>query len=112
MLFTKARLKDVWLLDLDRRTDERGFFARVFCAEEFSERGLVTSFPQMNTLRRMIAGRSPVALPMMRGVNTVSWITCTTRNTPAVNSKEFIMLELCSTARRMAKSAAGTKPIA
>jgi len=49
MQFNKCRLDGVWLLELDRREDDRGFFARVFCAREFHDRGLVSSFPQMNT---------------------------------------------------------------
>lgn len=49
MLFTKARLADTWILDIEPRGDERGMFARVFCAEEFARHGLVTSYPQMNT---------------------------------------------------------------
>ncbi|MDX2233280.1 MAG: dTDP-4-dehydrorhamnose 3,5-epimerase [Hyphomonadaceae bacterium] len=49
MLFTKARLKDVWILDLERRADERGFFARVFCEQEFAAHGMVTHYAQMNT---------------------------------------------------------------
>ena len=49
MLFTRTCLQDAWLLDLDPRSDDRGYFARVFCAEEFAEHGLVSSFPQMNT---------------------------------------------------------------
>jgi dTDP-4-dehydrorhamnose 3,5-epimerase len=36
------------LIDLDKREDERGFFARFFCAEEFSEHCLETSFVQIN----------------------------------------------------------------
>jgi dTDP-4-dehydrorhamnose 3,5-epimerase len=49
MQFTRARLQDVWLIDLDRHPDERGHFARVFCAAEFNDHGLVNMFPQMNT---------------------------------------------------------------
>lgn len=49
MRFSKCRLEGAWLLDLDRREDDRGHFARVFCAREFADHGLVTAFPQMNT---------------------------------------------------------------
>ena len=49
MLFTKTRLQDAWLLDLDRKEDDRGFFARVFCAEEFAAHGMVADYAQMNT---------------------------------------------------------------
>jgi dTDP-4-dehydrorhamnose 3,5-epimerase len=49
MIFTKGRLDGVWLLDLEKRGDDRGFFARVFCAAEFAAHGMETTFPQMNT---------------------------------------------------------------
>jgi dTDP-4-dehydrorhamnose 3,5-epimerase len=38
--FEAAGLDGAWLLHLDRHEDERGFFARVWCAEEFRSRGL------------------------------------------------------------------------
>jgi dTDP-4-dehydrorhamnose 3,5-epimerase len=38
--FEPAGLDGAWLLHLDRHEDERGFFARVWCAEEFQSRGL------------------------------------------------------------------------
>jgi len=31
MIFTETNLKDAFIIDLDRKTDERGFFARAFC---------------------------------------------------------------------------------
>lgn len=49
MIFTKGRLDGVWQLDLEKRGDDRGFFARVFCAAEFQAHGMETVFPQMNT---------------------------------------------------------------
>ena len=40
MIFTELPLSGAYLIDMQRLTDERGFFARSYCAEEFSERGL------------------------------------------------------------------------
>ena len=37
------------LIDLERRGDDRGFFARTFCADEFAAQGLPTEFVQQNT---------------------------------------------------------------
>ncbi len=48
MIFTPAVLDGVWHVDLDPRTDPRGYFARAFCAEEFASHGLPTSFAQCN----------------------------------------------------------------
>ena len=49
MKFSQARLPGVWVIDLERRTDERGFFARTYCDEEFAAHGLNTRWPQANT---------------------------------------------------------------
>jgi len=40
MIFTETTLAGAFVIDLDRREDERGFFARTFCQREFSEHGL------------------------------------------------------------------------
>ena len=56
MKFSKTSLQDAVLIDLDKRQDERGFFARTFCAEEFARAGLVTSFPQANHSCNVRAG--------------------------------------------------------
>lgn len=48
MIFAQTSLEGVWLIDLERRVDERGFFARAYCADEFAEHGLPTGFPQCN----------------------------------------------------------------
>jgi dTDP-4-dehydrorhamnose 3,5-epimerase len=40
MIFTETKLKGAFIIDLDRKTDKRGFFARTFCQNEFRERGL------------------------------------------------------------------------
>jgi dTDP-4-dehydrorhamnose 3,5-epimerase len=46
MQFLSTALADAWLIELEPATDERGSFARTFCAREFSSHGLETSFPQ------------------------------------------------------------------
>ena len=48
MIFRKTPLKGAYLVDPGRRGDERGFFARVFCEQEFKERGLSSRFVQVN----------------------------------------------------------------
>lgn len=69
MIITPAPLKGAFLIDLEKRSDERGFFARLFCAEEFAKHGLDTRFVQANnsasvhkgTLRGMHYQLSPKA---------------------------------------------------
>lgn len=48
MIFTETPLKGAYVIGLEKRGDERGFFARVFCRREFEEHGLVTAFVQVN----------------------------------------------------------------
>ncbi len=40
MLFTETALKGAFLIDIERREDNRGFFARTFCGQEFVAQGL------------------------------------------------------------------------
>ena len=46
MRFEQAGLEGAWLIQLEPMRDERGFFARTFCVNEFLAHGLVTEFPQ------------------------------------------------------------------
>lgn len=48
MIFTACKLKNAYLIDLDRKVDERGFFARSYCRNEFAARGLHPDFVQCN----------------------------------------------------------------
>ena len=46
MRFSEAPIAGVWIIEPERSVNERGFFARTFCAREFVERGLETVFEQ------------------------------------------------------------------
>ena len=46
MRFTETALQGVFLIDLERHVDERGFFARLFCEREFEAHGLNASVAQ------------------------------------------------------------------
>jgi dTDP-4-dehydrorhamnose 3,5-epimerase len=48
MIFTETKLKGAFIVDLDRKTDERGFFARAFCQNEFRDHGLNPVIAQVN----------------------------------------------------------------
>jgi dTDP-4-dehydrorhamnose 3,5-epimerase len=48
MIFTETKLKGAFIVDLDRKTDERGFFARAFCQNEFRDHGLKPVIAQAN----------------------------------------------------------------
>ena len=46
MIFHALPLDGAYVVEIDPRQDERGFFARTFCRDMFAARGLVTEFPQ------------------------------------------------------------------
>src|SRR2546430_11181254 len=48
MIFTETKLKGAYLIDLERREDSRGFFARAFCQKEFAAYGLKPVIAQAN----------------------------------------------------------------
>lgn len=48
MIFTKTNIEGVAIVDLVVKRDDRGFFARSFCREEFIENGLEPMVEQCN----------------------------------------------------------------
>jgi dTDP-4-dehydrorhamnose 3,5-epimerase len=46
--FEETKLKGAFVVHLEPREDERGFFSRAFCQNEFAEHGLKTSIAQAN----------------------------------------------------------------
>lgn len=56
MIFTETRLEGAFIIDLERRSDERGFFARAFCQNEFREHGLKPIIAQANIASNLKKG--------------------------------------------------------
>ena len=48
MIFSETRLEGAYVIDLERREDARGFFARAFCQHEFEVHGLKPIIAQAN----------------------------------------------------------------
>jgi dTDP-4-dehydrorhamnose 3,5-epimerase len=46
--FTETSLSGAWLVNVDRKEDDRGFFARVFCQREFREHDIAPDVRQAN----------------------------------------------------------------
>lgn len=46
MIFTPLELEQAWLIDIEPKQDERGFFARVWCRHELAAQGLDTEIAQ------------------------------------------------------------------
>jgi dTDP-4-dehydrorhamnose 3,5-epimerase len=47
-MFTETELRGAYIIDLERREDTRGFFARTFCQHEFEAHGLKPVIAQAN----------------------------------------------------------------
>jgi dTDP-4-dehydrorhamnose 3,5-epimerase len=54
--FLPTELPGAVVVRLDPAADERGFFARTFCEDEFARHGLPVRFPQANLSRNARAG--------------------------------------------------------
>ncbi len=48
MIFTETKLKGAYIVDMEARRDERGYFSRVWCQKEFEQQGLNTNLVQCN----------------------------------------------------------------
>ena len=85
MIFHETKLKGVFLIDIEKFEDHRGFFARSFCQREFEKQGLVSTMVQANvsynkkkgTLRGMHYQLAPKAetklVRCVRGALSESW---------------------------------------
>ena len=67
MLFTELGISGAWLIEPEFKADERGYFARTWCREEFAAHGLTTEFVQLsvsrNTMARTLRGLHYQVLP-------------------------------------------------
>ena len=48
MIFVETEFKGAFVVELEPRSDERGFFARTWCQREYQEHGLATNIVQSN----------------------------------------------------------------
>ena len=56
MKISETKIAGVYVVEIERRSDERGFFARQWCAEEFARAGLDPRLVQINTARSLATG--------------------------------------------------------
>ena len=68
MKFHPTPLVGAYTIELDKRGDDRGFFARFFCQREFSDAGVPMSIVQINNSLSAKAGYAAWdALPVAAG---------------------------------------------
>ncbi len=51
MIFNPTRINNVWVINLEKHQDERGFFARTWCQQEFQKHGLNSRLVQCGVSR-------------------------------------------------------------
>jgi dTDP-4-dehydrorhamnose 3,5-epimerase len=74
VIFTRTSIEGVFVIEPEKRADERGYFARTWCAREFTEHGIDVPFVQSNisfnarrgTLRGMHVGDPPEEVKLVR----------------------------------------------
>jgi dTDP-4-dehydrorhamnose 3,5-epimerase len=110
MRFRETPLPGSYLIDLEKREDERGFFARFFCQQEFGEHGLETSFVQINnslsrdrgTLRGMHYQLEPAAeVKLVRVVRGSLWDVALDLRPDSATFGRWFAAELTAHNRRM-----------
>jgi dTDP-4-dehydrorhamnose 3,5-epimerase len=56
MRFEPTKIADVWIIDVERREDERGYFARTWCRDELVRQGLDVDVAQCSVSFNARAG--------------------------------------------------------
>lgn len=56
MLFSETTIEGAFILDVRKIEDERGFFGRAFCSQEFEKKGLKTTMVQTNISSNRVKG--------------------------------------------------------
>jgi dTDP-4-dehydrorhamnose 3,5-epimerase len=56
MVFVRTTLSGAYVVDVEKREDHRGFFARAWCEREFAEHGLHARFAQANVAYNHLRG--------------------------------------------------------
>jgi dTDP-4-dehydrorhamnose 3,5-epimerase len=110
MEFRPTPLKDAFTIDLERRGDDRGFFARAFCERELADRGLERRFVQINnslsgkrgTLRGLHYQLAPAAeVKIMRCIRGAVWDAIIDLRPDSPTFGQWFGAELSAQNRRM-----------
>jgi dTDP-4-dehydrorhamnose 3,5-epimerase len=110
MIFHKTPLQDARVIELEKRGDDRGFFARFFCEQEFGKEGLETRFAQANnslsakkgTLRGLHYQLAPAAeVKVVRCVRGALWDAIVDLRPDSPTYKKWFGAELTAENRLM-----------
>ena len=110
MKFVRAELNGVWIIEMEKHSDERGYFARTWCQGEFQKNGLnprlvqcSTSFNhKRGTLRGMHYQAAPHAeAKLIRCTRGAIYDVALDLRPSSPTFKRWIGLELRATGNRM-----------
>lgn len=110
MKFRPTPLEGAYIIEMEPRGDERGFFARMFCQREMAEAGLEARFVQLNnsysarrgTLRGLHYQLPPAAeVKLIRCVRGVIWDVIVDLRPQSASFRQWFACELSETNRQM-----------
>ena len=110
MRFQQTYLKGSYLISLDLLEHERGFFARTFCKEAFSETGINTSWEQINnslshskgTLRGLHMQKEPHSeIKLVRCISGTVWDVIVDLRKNSETYGQYFAEELSAVNRKM-----------
>jgi dTDP-4-dehydrorhamnose 3,5-epimerase len=110
MIFTQTPIAGVWVIDIERHEDERGFFARTFCETEMAARGIEMHVSQCNvswcrvrgTLRGLHYQAEPHGEPkIVRCTRGALWDVAVDLRVDSPTYKRWTGVELTADTRRM-----------
>ncbi len=110
MIFTKTKLKDAYIIEIEKWEDKRGFFARSWCQREFDAHGLISHLVQANisfnkkkgTLRGMHYQIAPYGeTKLVRCIRGAIYDVIIDLRPDSPNCKQWIGVELTADNRKM-----------
>jgi dTDP-4-dehydrorhamnose 3,5-epimerase len=116
MIFTETALSGAYVIDIERREDNRGFFARIWCKDELDAHGLNTQIVQSNigfstrkgTLRGMHYQAAPFEeVKLVRCTHGAVYDVIVDLRPDSPTHKRWIGVELTAGNRRMLYVPAG-----
>lgn len=117
MKFSETAIAGCFLIELEPRSDERGFFSRMYCADEFRLHGLDPHIAQINTALTIKAGTvrgmhfqiAPHAdTKLLRCLNGAVYDVCVDLRPDSPSYCQWVSVELTAGNRHMLFLPAGT----
>ena len=117
MIFTETKIPGCFVIELETREDDRGFFARLYCEQEFRDHGIDPVVVQINTaltkhtgtIRGMHFQRQPHAdTKTVRCLVGSIYDVCVDLRPESVAYCEWVAVELSAANRKMLFLPSGT----